>query len=726
MNELHGSSSSWREAQGRVLAGADAREEARGIIELMTTTERLDMLDGGLPFWRGLGDIVTGSIHKRPFPAAVLSRLGIPGLWFADGPRGAVIGPATAFPVPMARGATFNPDLEERVGDAIGAEVLASGATLFGGVCINLLRHLSWGRAQETYSEDPYLLSRMGVAAVRGTQRHLMATVKHFALNSMENSRFSVDVDVDLATLHEVYLPHFEAAIDAGAACVMTAYNSVNGEWCGESHLLIEKILRGSWNFDGYVISDWILGLRDGVKSLRAGLDVEMPYRMIRRTPIDEAIANGTLSTELVDRACENILSTLLRFNVPEPHTQPQNLATPAHRSLAREVASASFVLLHNDHAGAPLLPFASGAATSVALFGSLASRINLGDAGSSDVYTPDPVTFADGLRERFSRLSVNDGHDINSVAEIAGAHDVAVVVVGSTKDDEGEYISEGNNPELARLMPGPDDDALVENFEKFIHEKDWPLTPGYGRGTSETFGTGGDRSTLELKESDLALIEAVAAANSRTVVVVMGATASLVHELTRSVAGILLVFYPGVEGGRALADVLLGDSEPAGRLPFALPGRASDLVEFNRETDYAKYGPLHGQWHLDHEGHTAAFPFGYGLGWGPLEIIQTESQGDAITVTLKNNGDLTTNSIIFAHARASGSSGPRKLACFVRMVIQPQEILAVTMLVDRWALRRFNPETQRLESISDSLDVEIGRWARDSQSHHLTLPAVL
>ena len=146
-----------------------------------------------------------------------------------------------------------------------------------------------------------------------------MATVKHFACNSIENSRFTVNVTVDDATLAEVYLPQFEAAVRAGVACVMSAYNSVNSEWCGESRMLLDRVLRQRMGFNGFVISDWIFGVRDGVKSLEAGLDIEMPYRMVRHDPIVEALSSGTLSEELVDRACERVLATMLRFGVVEP-----------------------------------------------------------------------------------------------------------------------------------------------------------------------------------------------------------------------------------------------------------------------------------------------------------------------------------------------------------------------------------------------------------------------
>ncbi len=216
-------------AADRVAAGGDPTVEATALVAAMTDEERRWCLDGDQPFWGGLTDLGQGGYHRRTFPAAAVDRLGVPGFEFSDGPRGVVIGPATAFPVSMARGATWDTDLEERIGEAIGTELRAVGATLYGGVCVNVLRHPAWGRAQETYGEDPFHVGELGAALTRGVQRHAMACVKHFACNSMENARFTVDVSVDEAALHEVFLPHFRRVVDEGVACVMSAYNAVNG-----------------------------------------------------------------------------------------------------------------------------------------------------------------------------------------------------------------------------------------------------------------------------------------------------------------------------------------------------------------------------------------------------------------------------------------------------------------------------------------------------------------
>lgn len=214
--------SAYGEAVRAVRVGElDPDEAAAQLIDRMTDGELLGLLDGDSPL--RLLPLIPMLVGRRPFVAGAVSRLGIPGIRFSDGARGVVIGASTAFPVTIARAATWDPPLEEQVGVAIGLETRARGANYSASVCINLLRHPAWGRAQECYGEDPVLTGRMGSALTRGVRVHVMACVKHFALNSMENERFEVDVLVDEHALHEVYLPHFKAVVETGVDSVMCA-----------------------------------------------------------------------------------------------------------------------------------------------------------------------------------------------------------------------------------------------------------------------------------------------------------------------------------------------------------------------------------------------------------------------------------------------------------------------------------------------------------------------
>jgi len=281
---------------------ADAAVD-RLVAELSSAEQRW-LLDGDLPVRAAIR--LPALVKAGPVTAGAVPRPGIPGVRFSDGPRGVVIGRSTAFPVAMARAATWDPDLEERVGLAMGREARALGANYSAAVCVNLLRHPAWGRAQECYGEDPVLTGRMGAALTRGLRRNVMACVKHFALNSMENARFTVDVVVDEHALHEVYLPHFKAVLDAGADSVMTGYNSVNGAFADQNPVLLTDILRDEWGFTGFVTSDWVWGTHGALAGLAAGLDIEMPLRMHRaRAP--------HAPRGLVLRSVRRILATTLR-----------------------------------------------------------------------------------------------------------------------------------------------------------------------------------------------------------------------------------------------------------------------------------------------------------------------------------------------------------------------------------------------------------------------------
>jgi beta-glucosidase len=233
-----------RDKNGRTMNEENVEAAARELLAQLSPAEKAAMMSGSTPTYPGMLDMVSGGYSKHTWDAGALERLGIEGIKFVDGPRGVVISGATTFPVSMARGATWDVELEERIGDAIGKEAQAVGANLFGGVCINILRHPAWGRAQETYGEDAFHVGEMGAALARGVQRHVMACAKHFALNSMENARFTVDVTAGRRAMHEIYLKAFKRVVDGGIACVMSAYNSVNGQWCGQSVELLNGILK--------------------------------------------------------------------------------------------------------------------------------------------------------------------------------------------------------------------------------------------------------------------------------------------------------------------------------------------------------------------------------------------------------------------------------------------------------------------------------------------------
>ncbi|MDQ1512547.1 MAG: beta-glucosidase [Microbacteriaceae bacterium] len=650
----------FEDAAQRVRGGGDAQEEASRLAGLLTEDEKLGLLDGDEPFWAGFRRMVEEGYNHTPYVHGAVDRLGIPGFRFGDGPRGVVLGQATAFPVSMARGATWDPSLEERVGTAIGKELRALDGNFFGGICINLPRHPAWGRIQETYGEDPVLLGEFGAALHRGVAPNAMTTVKHYALNSMENARFTVDVTIDEASLQEVFLPHFRRVVEEGADAVMTAYNSVNGEWAGQNPHLITDILRGQWHFAGVAVSDFIWGLRDGVKSLTAGLDVEEPFAEQRRLQLPAALKERPELWQDVDAAVLRILATQLRFAARRVPEEPSAsvVFSDEHRALAREVAARAMVLLKNDPvAGTPVLPLDPRAVRSVAVAGRLATEANTGDNGSSDVRSPAVVTPLDGLRDALPDARVEFvGGDADEAARAAADADVALVVVGYTAADEGEFIEAGAflAPTLVETYPPTDGDPWAEDF---LH----PQESGPRDGSIVGGSAGGDRKSLRLHDDEVALIRAVAAANPRTVVAIVAAGAVITEEWRTEVPAVLLSWYAGSEGGAALADVLTGAVDTSGRLPFSIPTTEEHLPSFDADATAITYDRWFGQRLLDRLQVEAAFPLGFGLSYTRFEIEELDLgplEGEAFTarVTVRNTGERDGRHVVQLYGEPQGA----------------------------------------------------------------------
>ncbi|MFM2157854.1 MAG: hypothetical protein RLZZ124_328, partial [Cyanobacteriota bacterium] len=587
------------------------------MLQRLTPAEKLALLSGSTPFWSGMADIaLRDAAHGHPWPAGALPHLPLPALQFVDGPRGVVLsGGCTTFPVPMARGATWNPDLEQRIGEAIAREARACGANWVAAVCVNLLRHPGWGRAQETYGEDPVHVGAMGAAMTRGLQRHAIACVKHLALNSIDSSRFLVDVHASPRVLHELYLPQFRDCVEAGAGSVMTAYNRLNGVWCGQHPRLLHSILKQRWGFQGFVVSDFIFGIRDGVAALLAGQDLEMPFRMVFHGCLPQALDDGRLPIACIDDAVQRQLQTRLTLPPAEPADPDRWRAS--HRRLAREAATQSIVLLRNEGGVLPLRGLSS-----LAVIGRLAVVPNLGDHGSSDT-RPDPgsvVTPLQGLRRAAPQLRLRhlSGRDPGAAAAMAARCDAAVVIAGLDWRLEGEHIHPGDIAPVLALVPPPEWWIRVLGRRRSL--RCWtPLARALSWITSHASPrrggafAAGDRTDLGLPADQVDLIAQVAAANPRTVVVLMGGGGILPQPWQRQVAALLLLWYPGQEGGRALADVLLGRVSPSGRLPFALPEQQAHLPPFQPRARCVTYDLWHGYRRLQRDRHPAAYPFGFG-----------------------------------------------------------------------------------------------------------------
>ena len=604
-------------------------------------------------------------IGKSVVPGGGVERLGIPPFYFTDGPRGVVIPGSTCFPVSMARGASWDVDLEEEVGDVIGKEVRAHGGNLYGGVCINLLRHPAWGRAQETYGEDPYHLGELGSALLRGVQKHnVMATIKHFAANNIEFSRFKVNVKMNERTLREVYLPHFKRCVENGCATVMSAYNKLNGFYCGHNSHLLRDILKRDWQFKGFVHSDWMNGLYNTIAAIKGGLDVEMPRAKHYGRRVIKAVQKGKISIDLVDDSARRIMETVLRYTTrKDPQQYPIELVgCTDHVRIARKVAEKSMVLLKNSDG---LLPLEINKMSKIVILGKLADLKNTGDHGSSRVRQENIITALEGIRNLVDdtvEIVYDEGKDLEEVTRKSEAADAVVIVVGYTYRDEGEYI------------------------RQFIPKV-------------------GDRKSLKLKEHDINLIITASEQNPNVIVVLVGGSAIVMEEWIAKVKAIIMAWYSGMEGGNALANILFGKVNPSGKLPFTIPEKESDLPFFKAHINEIEYGYYHGYTLMEKEGIISRFPFGFGLSYTKFkyENLKVSSTKESIlaSIDVSNTGEKAGEEIIqlyvgFEHSRVDR---PKKLLKgFKKVLLNPNQTQRVSIEIPRKDLAWFNPETNKWE----------------------------
>ncbi|MFO0610531.1 MAG: glycoside hydrolase family 3 N-terminal domain-containing protein [Polyangiales bacterium] len=623
----------------------DAVVEARvtSLLAGMTAAEKASLLHGA-----------SLAVVDGTWRVPGLDGRGVPGFRMTDGPRGVsalTTRTATVWPVPMMRGATWDPSLERRVGEALAVEARSVGADVLLAPTMNLLRHPRWGRAQETYSEDTHHLGAMAAAFIEGAQsRGVLATAKHYAANSIEATRHTVDVRVEPRALREVYLPHFRrAVVEARVAAVMSAYNQVDGAWADQSRPLLTDVLRGEWGFAGFVMSDWVFGTHGDVDSLRAGLDVEMPTGLRFRN-LAAAVGDGRLAERELDESARRVLRAQLCYGLdarPVVRDAPTERLTPEHLALAREVARRGVVLLRNEAAGgAPALPFGPDV-RSVVVAGRLADVDNLGDRGSSRVLPGEVVSALEGIR---ARPGVTVTHLRGATIDAAGeaavrAADAVVVVTGNDADDEGEG-------EIGA----------------------------------------GDRASLSLRAEEASLIERLASLHGRVVVVLEGG-AAITAPWRGAVEALAFAFYPGAEGGAALAEVLFGDASPSGRLPFSIPAREEDLPPFDNTSPQVTYGYLHGYRHLSANNVAPAYAFGAGLSytrfaWRDVAVdraVLRAGESLAVSVTVANEGTVRARETVQVYVGVPGSRvtrAPRDLRGFAQVELAPGEVRRVTATV--------------------------------------------
>ena len=680
-----------------LLGDLSVEEFSRNVIQEMTFEEKVDQMYGEKISAAGPRLGVNFLLLQR-FPHVYVGRndrLNLPPWVLSDGPRGARVmdqgvDAVTTFPAAMSRGASWNVDLEYRVHDAIAKEMRANKVNYAATPCINLLRHPAWGRAQETYGEDPYLLGVFGVAAVRALQEHnVMACPKHFALNSLENSRFVVDVNLDERTLREVYLPHFKRTVqEANPASMMSAYNKVRGEYSGNNKYLLTDILREEWGFDGFISSDWVDGTYDGPASVSAGLNVEMPFQIAYSyEALQEGIDQGLITEEDIDQLVYESLKTRLAYAVAEDKMEYDRdlILDPSHVALARETAAEGMVLLKNEG----VLPFKEEGG-SILVIGRLANTENTGDHGSSDSTPPYVITPYQGIKTAAEAMNkevvLYEGNDLEKAKELARAADEIVIVAGYTFEDEGEYIFMNRDAIEASAEAG-----------KQVGDK----------------GVGGDRETLKLPESDEDLIQAIAGIQKKTALVYVGGSGIDMSDWNDEIPAILFAWYAGMEGGNALADILFGKISPSGKLPFSIAANADDYPFFNPYTNQIDYGYYHGYTLFDKKEIATAYPFGFGLSYSSFEFSDFDlNLGEKeleVSVLVSNTGAVAASEVVQAYVGFANSEVDRPvklLRAFDKVRLDAGASTVVNLSIPISDLAYYNPE--RKEWVVEAMEYEL------------------
>lgn len=626
------------------------------VIETLTLDQKTALLSGS-DFWR-----------TKPCPEA-----GVPQIMLADGPHGLrkqaeaadhlglnASVPATCFPTPSSLAATWDTDLVEEIGRALGAEAKDQEIDVVLGPGANIKRDPRCGRNFEYYSEDPVHSSAVAAAMIRGIQANgVAACLKHVAANNQETDRLRISAELDERTLREVYLATFELAIaDSDPWVIMSAYNLINGRYAGESEWLLTGLLRDEWGWDGTVVSDWG-AVFDRVATLRAGLDLEMPFSGgFSDLALAEAVRDGELEEGVVDGAVRRLLTLIERTSGPSPAPVDYE----AHHLLARRAAAAGCVLLRNEPArddGDALLPLREQ--DRILAIGEFARTPRFQGAGSAQVNPTRAVSALDALGARGVDVSFEPGFTLD------GRPDEALVAAAVERARASEIV-------VAFLgLPAGDE------------------SEGY------------DRETIDLPANQLALLAAVAAVNPRVVVVLANGGVVTLEEAGEHAPSIVEAWLGGQASAEGVVDVLFGDVNPSGKLSETIPRRIEDspsFLTYPGELGISRYGEgvFVGYRGYDRRGLDVAYPFGFGLSYTTFEIsdlrVDVEGAGSgtrlSVTADVTNTGaraGATVLQVYVGDPEAAVARAERELKGFERVWLEPGETKPVSLTLGSRAL---------------------------------------
>jgi beta-glucosidase len=712
------------------------------IISKMTTGEKADMLHA-----------------KHMFVSAGVGSMGIADMKYADGPFGIreemqpdswmPIGltndKATFFPTGSALAATWSPELAYAYGTGIAREARLRGKDMILGPAINIQRIPTGGRTYEYLSEDPFLSSMLAVRYTKGAQDNGVAVcLKHFALNNQENNRGTVNVIIGERAMREIYLPPFRAAVEeADAWGVMAAYNKVNGWWCAENDMLLNKILRNEWGFAGMVISDWG-GTHSTVNAIKNGLNVEMPDKRYFGKALLDSVKAGVVSENIINQRIREILRVRLAIKpVPENEANKEVTSQPAQQKIVYDVASKSIVLLKNDG----VLPLQLENKPVIAVIGANATQKMASGGLGAGVKTLYEITPLEGLKNR-----------IGDKAQIIYAQGYERAQFGfgdrfrKRTPEELEKAAHEKELTVQKLTKEAVEVASKANIVIFI---------GGDNRTVETEGS--DRENILLPYGQDKLITRIAEVNKNIVTVLTSGAPNDLNVVNSFSKALLISWFNGSEGGNALADVLLGNISPGGHLPFTLPvkledspayalqnypqgdknsdifanlvskpeeaGKTGKEPEKIQKTDpnsaFYSEGSLVGYRWYDTKNVPVMYPFGHGLTYTTFEYSNLKTNKDKyrindvifVSVNLKNTGRMTADEVlqVYVHRINPSVEWPQKeLKAFSRITLNPAESKTIKLAIPVKNLMYWNEKTHSWDNDLCKIELLVGASSGD------------
>lgn len=660
------------------------------------------------------------------FWSSGIERLGFDEVQYTDGPLGVReelerhtwnpaewdTDSATFFPAGGGLSATWNTKLAYEYGKAMAAEARARDKDYLLAPAVNIQRSPLGGRNYEYFTEDPVLNARMAVPMIQGIQsQDVAATIKHFAINNQETLRGSIDVQASERTIREIYLPVFKAAVtEADVYSVMCSYNRFRGPYVCENEYLMRDILKGEWGFKGTVMSDWG-ATHSTIESALYGLDIEMgdgeegTYNEVYLAdPLMEAVAQGDVPEAVVDEMASRIVRVLLNIKKNDPTRNQGAINTPEHTDLVYKVASESIVLLKNDE---NKLPLNTDGITSIAVIGDNATQKLASGGFGAGVKAKHEVTPLEGLKNRLPegiQINFAQGYDEKYVRQ----NGVNIPLYEGNPDLIPEAVQTAKNSDLVLLFIGGNRDVESEAV---------------------------DRTTMKLPFEQDELVKAVTAANPNTIVVMVAGTPFDLREILPNTSTLVWSWFNGSEAGNAIADVLVGNVNPSGKLPFTMPVKLEDSPAHatksfpgNETAVVYEEGILVGYRWFDTKNIEPMFPFGYGLSYTTFEYGEaslnksTFSNSDEIQVTIPvtNVGSVSGKETVQVYVSAQNSKVERpekELKAFTKINLNAGESETLTLSIDVEDLAYFDEQTMSWVVEPGDYEVKVGSSSRDIRS---------